>query len=141
MKKGNKVVLTAVERQDLDQFMQWRNLEEFKKHFREYREINADMQSKWYEQTVVNDKSTMMFSIRSVADGALVGCCGLCYVNWVQRYAELSLYIGANESYIDNEGYAKESCELLFDYGFNQLGLNKIWVEYYEFDSKKKTTL
>lgn len=35
-------------------------------------------------------------------------------------------------------GYAKEACELLFYYGFNQLGLNKIWTEIYEFDIKKK---
>ncbi len=39
--------------------------------------------------------------------------------------------------YIDKEGYAKESCQLLFDYGFLELGLRKIWSELYEFDNRK----
>ena len=78
-----------------------------------------------------------MFSIKSVEDHSLLGACGLCYINWVHRNADLSLYIGWNDEYIDNEGYAKESCKLLFDYGFRELGLNKIWTEIYEFDKQK----
>jgi hypothetical protein len=55
----------------------------------------------------------------------------------VHRYADLSLYIGWNEEYIDNKGIAEESCRILFDYGFSELSLNKIWTEIYEFDLKK----
>lgn len=138
MKKGEKVYLTGIESQDLDKLKNWRNIEGFKKHFREYREINTEMQEKWFQNIVVNDSSTIMFSIKRVSDDKLLGCCGLCYINWIHRHADLSLYIGFDEAYIDNEGYAHESCELLFDYGFNQLGLNKIWTEIYEFDVKKK---
>jgi RimJ/RimL family protein N-acetyltransferase len=36
------------------------------------------------------------------------------------------------------KGYAKESCKLLMAYGFNELCLNKIWTEIYEFDDKKR---
>lgn len=138
MKIGNKIYLAPVEKQDLQKLKNWRNLEEFKKHFREYREISDDMQEKWYQDTVLNDKSTIMFAIKRVIDDELLGCCGLCYINWIHRHADLSIYIGFDEMYIDNKGYASESCELLFDYGFNQLGLNKIWTEIYEFDTKKK---
>ena len=137
MKRGDKVYLAAIERQDLTKLIKWRNLEDFKRHFREYREINTDMQEKWYNK-VLNDLSTLMFSIKRINDNELLGCCGLCYINWIHRHADLSLYIGFNEEYIDKEGYAYESCKLLFDYGLNQLGLNKIWTEIYEFDDKKK---
>lgn len=138
MLKGEKVYLSAIERDDLEKFRIWRNNEDFKKHFREYREINRDMQEKWFENKVLNDTSTIMFSIRRVSDDELLGCCGLCYINWVHRHSDLSLYIGYEDTYIDEEGYALESCKLLFEYGFNQLGLNKIWTEIYEFDEKKK---
>ena len=80
-----------------------------------------------------------MFSIKRISDDRLLGCCGLCNINWIHRYSELSLYIGWNSYYIDNEGYAEESCSLLIDYGFNKLALNKIWVEIYEFDTKSRT--
>lgn len=137
MIKGNKVYLTAIEQKDLSQLMEWRNIPQLRKYFREYREISIDMQNTWYQNKVLKDPFTIMFSIRAITDDELLGCCGLCYINWVHRNADLSLYIGWNESYIDDNGYAKESCELLFKYGFKELGLQKIWTEIYEFDNKK----
>ena len=138
MIKGEKVYLAALEREDLSELMNWRNREDFRKYFREYKEISSTMQEKWFESKVINDPTTLMFSIKRISDDELLGCCGLCYINWIHRYADLSLYIGWNNEYIDKEGYAEESCRLLFNYGFNELGLNKIWTEIYEFDVKKK---
>jgi RimJ/RimL family protein N-acetyltransferase len=141
MKRGDKIYLSAIEREDLVTLLKWRNLEAFKKNFREYRELNREQQEKWYQSKVLNDPCTLMFSVKRAEDDLLLGCCGLCYINWIHRHADLSLYIGYLESYIDEEGYAKESCRLLFDYGFHELGLNKIWTEIYEFDHKKRKLL
>lgn len=137
MYRGSKIYLNAINREDLPQLMNWRNLPEYRKHFREYRELNMDMQIHWYESKVLGDSSTEMFAIRLNDTGELIGCCGLCYINWVHRNADLSLYIGWKKSYIDDEGYAEEACRLLFDYGFNELGLQKVWTEIYVFDKKK----
>ena len=137
MFKGQKIYLDAVNKEDLPSLMYWRNLPEYRKHFREYRELNMDMQLRWYENKVLNDNTTEMFAIRLNDTDELIGCCGLCYINWVHRNADLSLYIGWEKSYIDNEGYAEEACKLLFDYGFKELGMQKIWTEIYCFDEKK----
>lgn len=137
MFRGKKVYLDAVTREDLPKLMYWRNLPEYRKHFREYRELNMDMQLGWYESKVISDNCTEMFAIRMNDTDELLGCCGLCYINWVHRNADLSLYIGWEKSYIDKEGYAEEACRLLFDYGFKELGLQKIWTEIYCFDEKK----
>lgn len=138
MLEGEKVYLDTIEENDLEQLRYWRNLSYYKKHFREYREINQSMQKRWFENQVCNDDRTIMFAIRDIKTQELLGCCGLCYINWVQRNADLSLYIGRREAYIDDEGFAEESCRLLFDYGFNELNLHKIWTEIYIFDEKKK---
>lgn len=137
MIRGEKIYIDAVKREDLPQLMKWRNISEYRKYFREYREINLDMQEKWYEGKVLNDNTTEMFSIRLTDTDDLAGCCGLCYINWVHRNADLSLYIGWKEAYIDDEGYAEEACKLLFNYGFKELGLQKIWTEIYCFDNRK----
>ncbi|MGN0345156.1 MAG: GNAT family N-acetyltransferase [Lachnospiraceae bacterium] len=137
MLKGKRVYLDTVEPDDLEQLRKWRNLPNFRKYFREYQEINSDMQKKWYDAKVVNDNSTLMFTIRDNKTQELLGCCGLCYINWVHRNSDLSLYIGKDESYIDDEGIAEEACQLLFDYGFKEINLKKIWTELYEFDHKK----
>ena len=137
MLKGKLVSLFAVEKNDLKKFRDWRNNPDFRKHFREYRELNMRQQEQWFEEKVVNDPSTLMFSIKRNEDEELIGCCGFVYINWVHRHADLSLYIGWKDEYIDTKGFAEESCQLLFDYGFNELSLNKIWTEIYEFDDKK----
>ena len=137
MINGKIVKLTTIEESDLEQLREWRNLSEYRKHFREYREISKSMQYDWFKNSVNNDKNTIMFAIRDKKTNQLYGCCGLVYINWIHRNADLSLYIGKDETYIDNKGMAKEVCELIFDYGFNKIGLKKIWTEIYEFDVKK----
>lgn len=135
--KGDKVYLAPIEEEDLRQLMIWRNLPEFRKHFREYRELSYQNQKNWFD-SLAGDRTTLMFSIKRIDNDELIGCCGLCYVNWVHKNADLSLYIGYEEAYIDEQGFAEESCKLLFNYGFNELNLHKIWTEIYEFDKKKK---
>ena len=135
MLEGKLVSLHAVEREDLKQLRDWRNNSDFRKHFREYRELNMKQQENWFDKKVVEDNTTLMFSIKRNEDNELLGCCGFVYTTGYTA-TDLSLYIGWNDAYIDEEGYAEESCSLLFDYGFNELCLNKVWTEIYEFDDK-----
>jgi hypothetical protein len=137
MINGEKVYLCSIERVDLESLRIWRNRSEYRMFFREYREISQDMQEKWYQTKVLDDLSTIMFAIRFLDSNELIGCCGLCYINWIHRNADLSLYIGWNNTYIDNEGYAEEATRLLLNYSFNELGLVKVWTEIYEFDELK----
>ena len=137
MIEGSLVYLDTIDKGDLEKLRLWRNREDFRKHFREYREISKDMQLAWYETKVLNDNATIMFAIRSMQNNELLGCCGLCYINWVHKNADLSLYIGWENAYIDDKGYAEEACKLLFKYGFHELGLQKIWTEIYVFDQLK----
>lgn len=139
MLKGILIGLTAVEESDLKQLMDWRNNVDFRKNFREYRELNMAMQKKWFQDKVMNDPTTAMFSIRRLSDNELLGCCGFVYINWVHRHADLSLYVGWNDAYIDEQGYALDSLKVLLRYGFYELNLNKIWTEIYEFDDKKNS--
>jgi RimJ/RimL family protein N-acetyltransferase len=136
MIKGKNVFLTTVEKYDLPKLKEWRNNPDFRKNFREYREINDEMQMSWFDKFVVNDKNTIMFSVKDIINQELIGCCGLCYINWVHRYADLSFYIGKDNLYVDDI-YAPDAVDILIKYGFNELGLNKIWTEIYEFDIKK----
>jgi hypothetical protein len=141
MLNGKLVGLYAIEREDLPQLQRWRNNPNIRKFFREYRELSVDQHQRWYEEIVIGDPDTLMYAIRRTSDKALLGCCGFNHVNWVHRRAELSIYIGMKESYIDREGYAKDSVAILLRYGFNELGLQRIWTETYSFDKQKRDLL
>lgn len=137
MLRGKKIGLRAIEEEELKILLDWRNNPEYRQYFREYRELNMVQQKEWFFSKAIKDNSTLMFSIIELKTNKIVGVCGLCYINWVNGSADLSLYIGENNCYIDDDGFAEESCKLLFKYAFNELRLNRIWTEIYIIDKKK----
>lgn len=137
MLKGQFVGLRAIEEADLPQLMQWRNRPEFRRYFREYRELNATQQRQWFDSKVNGDPCTRMFAIVSLEDGRLLGAGGLCYIDWVNRTADLSIYIGADDLYIDDR-YAPDAARVIVRYGYDELGLHRLWSEIYEFDTAKQ---
>ncbi len=137
MLKGEHVGLRAIERADLPKLLEWRNRPELRRHFREYRELGIDQQTEWYETKVLKDPCVRMFSVVDARTGDLLGACGLCYIDWPNRNADLSVYIGAADLYIDDR-LAPDAVKVLLRYGFEELNLHRVWSEIYELDGPKK---
>ena len=137
MIKGKLVGLRAIERDDLVLLRNWSNIPEFRKNFREERELSIDHKEKWYERSCIESPNDLMFTIVDLEDNITIGACGLLYINWIIRSADFSFYIGKDSEYIDNNGYAYDAATLLIEYGFKNLNLHKIWMELYEFDTLK----
>ena len=133
MLKGKYVGLRAIEESDLSQLLLWRNQPNYRRFFREYRELSQTNQRNWFDSKVLNDKSTEMFSIVDINTGELLGACGLCYIDWINRNADFSIYIGKDDLYID-EKYAIEAAQIMMKYGFEELNLHRLWSEIYSFD-------
>ncbi|MNN06945.1 Spermidine N(1)-acetyltransferase [compost metagenome] len=136
MLKGTHTGLRSIEKEDLGSLLQWRNNPEFRRFFREYRELNTANQMEWFERTVMKDRNTVMFAIEELSTGELIGACGLCYIDWINRNADFSIYIGKDNIYID-ELYAEDAAKTMIAYAFDELGLHRLWSEIYEFDVLK----
>jgi RimJ/RimL family protein N-acetyltransferase len=137
MIKGKKVGLRAVEKEDLPFLRDWRNIPEFRKHFREVRELSLTDQEAWFEHLQKTKHINYMFTIVDLDTQKPIGAAGLLYINWIIRSADFSFYIGDGNKYIGNDGVAKEAAQILLSYGFKNLNLHKIWMELYEFDTEK----
>jgi len=137
MLKGKYIGLRAIERDDLPQLLEWRNLPENRRYFREYRELGMDDQIRWYNEQVLKDSRTIMFSIIELGGNRLLGACGLCYIDWVNRNADFSIYIGADNLYIDDK-FAPDAGRVMANYAFNELSMHRLWAEIYDFDEPKK---
>jgi RimJ/RimL family protein N-acetyltransferase len=85
---------------------------------------------------VNGDPCTRMFAIQHTDTGTLLGACGLCYIDWVNRTADFSLYIGHEGLYID-DNLAPDAAVTMTGYAFDELGLNRLWSEIYAFDEAK----
>ncbi len=137
MLEGRHTGLRAIEHGDLAQLLEWRNRPDFRRYFREVRELSMADQERWYENVVLGDSRVHMFAITDKDDGRLMGACGLCYIDWVNRSADLSIYIGLDGLYIDDV-LAPDAARTLLRYGFDELGLHRIWAEIYDFDTAKQ---
>lgn len=137
MLRGNRILLRALEREDLPRLRDWRNLPEFRRNFREFRELNLLNQEQWFTR-ISASPNDFMFMIERSDDRTPIGVCGLVYVHWVIRSADVSLYIGEDQTYIDGPGgYAEDAAKTLIRYAFDNLNLNKVWTELYSFDDRK----
>ena len=132
---GKFTCLRAVESTDLELLRDWRNIPEFRINFREHRELGLENQKKWFDRLTISPND-YMFVILDRETMEPIGACGLLYTNWIIRSADFSFYIGRDKLYID-EKYAEDAAQVLLKYGFNDLNLNKIWMELYEYDVKK----
>jgi len=131
---GKKVILEEIDPNSIEQMRKWRNDSDLRRYFREYRYITKDMQEKWYAERGNNtDSRHVYFQIMEIKDDSkeLIGCCGLHYIDWRVRSAEFGIFLGKSRG----GGRGKESMLLLFDYGFKELNLHKIWAEVYDFNS------
>lgn len=137
MLEQEHVILRSIEEDDLEQLRIWRNNPELRTFFREYRELSKTDQLAWYNNVVLPKKDTMMFAITERKTGKLLGACGLCFIDWLRKSADLSIYIGHDSIYLD-EVFARESARALMKYGFEELGLHRLWAEVYSHDLQKQ---
>ncbi|MBL4597318.1 MAG: GNAT family N-acetyltransferase [Robiginitomaculum sp.] len=137
---GQYVTLRNIEPDDLEPLRNWRNRSPYRQFFREYRDITPAMQQSWYDNTVLTDERVHMFAITDKVSGRLLGACGLCYIDPRNRSADFSIYLGADDLYIDKK-YAPDTGRLLLHYGFETLHLHRIWAEIYAIDTAKQQLL
>jgi len=140
MIRGKQIGLRAIEESDLASMRSWRNNPSLRKYFREYREINVIQQKAWFEHISKQASNTLMFAIVDLESNALLGAGGLCYISLIHRNAEISLYIGKDNLYID-EAVAPDAARTILQYGFDEVGLQRIWTEVYSFDTPKQKLL
>ena len=134
---GDEIILSAIEEHHLKQIVSWRNNPKLRQYFRQINEISLNIQTKWFYK-IEQSCNDYFFSILKKEDLKIIGVCGLNYIHWVNRNAQLSIYIGENNEYIDEAGLALEAADLIINFGFNNLNLKKIICEIFSFDVKKQ---
>jgi RimJ/RimL family protein N-acetyltransferase len=146
---GDKVILEEIDPANIEQLRQWRNNPELRQWFRECKDITKDRQEVWYKDRGNNtNQEHVYFQIMSlgaeddpsigqpykrtmeqrIENRYLIGCCGLHYIDFRLRKAEFGIFIAKDRG----QGKGKETLKMLFNYGFDELNLHKIWAEVYE---------
>lgn len=98
---------------------EWRNDPRCMEGCRQNEEITEEEQRAWEEES---DPTRRVFGL--LAQGTIVGYAMLSHIDRRHGTAEYSLLIGPEHQ---GKGYAKEGLKALINYGFNDLGLHKIY--------------
>ena len=117
--------------EDLPQLRDWRNDDRLRATTREYRLLNMVNQDDWFEH-ISRSREVEMFGIEFLTNTGfeLVGVCGLCNITWVNRTAEISIYVESGWS----GSVVEQALGLLRQKAFEEFNLHRLWAEIYEFN-------
>ncbi|MEK7499234.1 MAG: GNAT family protein [Patescibacteria group bacterium] len=128
--------LDAINYEDMETLRQWRNELMQAGYVRQWKYLSEVDQDAWYEKIHVPGDEHIMLAIIDEKSNKTLGVVGLCYVDWIRKKAEASIYIGDRAS--RGKGYGKDALNLLIDYGFGKLGMHRIWAEIFENNETSK---
>jgi ribosomal-protein-alanine N-acetyltransferase len=134
----DRVVLSAIEPEDIPAIVRWRNLPSVYEGFIEYEPLSTVQQQEFLESLkpagtrrlwLINardsDAATYQKLVRPTADAVPVGTVGIMHLDWRNRQCEFGpIFIGELE--YRGRGLARDAEVLVLNYCFNHLGLHKV---------------
>jgi RimJ/RimL family protein N-acetyltransferase len=123
MIKGERVILRAIERQDLPTYVRWLNDPQVLEHFGNLVPFSIAQEEQWYEETLQNP-ATLDFAVEF--EGQHVGGAGFGKIDGRQAHAEVGLFIGVPELW--DRGLGADVLRTLLRFGFEQMNLHRIYL-------------
>ena len=94
------ISLSPIESSDIETIRKWRNNQEIQKYLREYRLFAKSQKEQWYS-SMIHDNRFEMFLIKDNNTSEVVGVCGLTYIDWINRHADVHIYVGKDAVWIE----------------------------------------
>jgi len=136
MLKGKRVRLVPLERKHIDLFLKWFNDPEITQYITMYKPMTRDMEEEWFNN-LKHKEDAVYFSISVDSEeesDIIIGNCAIHDINAKNRACSCGITIG--EKKYQNIGYGTEAMEMLVEYGFNTLNMNRIELSVYDFNSR-----
>lgn len=122
---GEKVTLLSLSEEHTSLIVQWRNSPEVIQNLYNQSSITEESHLSYFQAQVVTGRC-VQFVIYINADNVPVGSVFLKNIDPMNRRAEYGVFIG--EAAARGKGYGSEAAHLILKYGFNSLGLNRIYL-------------
>ena len=118
---GDRIILRAVEREDLPDYVRWLNDPAVLEYFGNHVPLSLVQEEKWYDD-MLRDPSFQAFAVER--EGQHVGGAGLSHIDGRNAKAEIGLFIGPPEMW--DRGLGFDVLKALVRFGFEQMNLNRI---------------
>ena len=132
---GDKVRLTAVDKDDLSAIGRWFEDAGFARLFDAMPAApkSEAALSRWLEE-VQKDKNGFLFAIRPVDGQSLLGYAELDGILWSNGTAWLGLGLGERDNW--GKGYGAEAAQLVLNFAFNELNLRRVQLTVFSYNER-----
>lgn len=124
--EGEKIDLKTIEEEDVEFLRDGINNPDIRTYLTANRPINLTQQKDFFENVVSSEKP---ITLAITDESGIVGIISLEESDKEIQVAKIGIWIA--EAYHSN-GYGTEAVELITDYGFNELGIHRIYAHVYE---------
>ena len=140
MQKGKRIKLMPLEKKHIDLFLKWFNDPEITQYLERYKPITRDSEEDWFDKLKHREDAVhfSIYVINADKSDTIIGNCAIHKIDWKNRSCTCGITIG--EKNYQNKGYGTEAMELLIEYGFDILNLNRIGLTVYDFNSRAHKT-
>ena len=118
-----KISIRKFERIDIPKKVEWINNPENNQFLHYDIPISVEGTEKWFDS---HEGETTRFDAVIEADSVPVGTIGLLEID--RKNSKAEYYIAMGETEYKGKGVAKEASRLILSYGFEELGLNRIYL-------------
>ncbi|QAS53451.1 GNAT family N-acetyltransferase [Halobacillus litoralis] len=121
---NNSIRIRPIMLEDITILNKWKNDHSvFRNLGGGFKPVSIDQQRNWMDNMIDMNGNNKRFIIE-IKNGVPIGMVGLYNINHINRNCEFGIYIGEKEH--NGKGYGTSATELMLDFAFNNLNLNKI---------------
>ncbi len=121
---GDRIRLRAVEKEDIDKFMQWVNDPEVTGNLQFVFPMSRVQEEQWVERAASGDDPTDRVFIIEKLDGSYLGNLGLHDIDRRVGKAVVGIVIGEKDEW--GKGYGTEALRTILQFSFDTLNLQKV---------------
>jgi RimJ/RimL family protein N-acetyltransferase len=125
MLTGTRIALTELRRTDLETLFAWINDPDTVRFNAPYSPVHETGHLAWFDK-VMNDPARIVFGIRELDSGRILGVLQLIDLHPIHRSAELIIRIGSDND--RGQGYGSEAVRLATDFAFRDRNLQRVWL-------------
>ena len=136
MIKGKRIKFAPLERKHIDVFLKWFNDPEITQYLLMYKPITRDWEEEWFD-ALKHKEDMVHFSIYILDQEEpekIIGNCAIHNIDAKNRACSCGITIGEKD--YQNKGYGSEAMEMLVEYGFNTLNMNRIELSVWEYNTR-----
>lgn len=124
-RKGNRVILRPILKEDVEQLFIWMNDPEITQYLLRNVPFSLEEEHRWFERATTLNEKSFTLAIVDREQNRLIGCMGIHDIDYRFGTAITGSVIGNKEYW--GKGYGSEAKMLLLQFAFHELNLRKIY--------------